>query len=208
MLLRPGLLRGISALLAGAADRGQADSAFDAVRAAFEQLGARVWPCELTASGEAAAQQIERAVSAATADEQRVHMLVVDGAGVFAAAGAGGAGLRVCMEAAWGATHALVNATFIPRGDGGRIVYLAPAPGAGSHARAARAGLENLARTLSIEWARHGITSVAVGPGDSTSAGELAALTAYLASDAGAYFSGCMLDLAGPPAHDGGRAQP
>jgi hypothetical protein len=39
---------------------------------------------------------------------------------------------------------------------------------------------------------------VTIAPGDSTSASELAALTAYLASEAGAYFSGCLLDLGGP----------
>ena len=62
-----------------------------------------------------------------------------------------------------------------------------------SDARAARAGLENLARTLSIEWSRHAITTVAIAPAPDTDAGELAALCAYLASPAGAYFSGCLL---------------
>src|SRR5207245_2178300 len=80
-------------------------------------------------------------------------------------------------------------------GAGGRIVLLAPRPGAGPHAEAATAGIENLARTLSIEWARHSITAVAVAPGARTPAGELAAVTAYLLSPAGAYFSGCLLDL-------------
>ena len=92
----------------------------------------------------------------------------------------------------------LKSAAFIPGGRGGRIVYLAPAPGAGAHAPAARAALENLARTLSIEWARHGITAVTIGAGDASRASELASLAAYLGSEAGAYFSGCMLDLAGP----------
>ena len=73
-----------------------------------------------------------------------------------------------------------------------------PRPDAGEHAPAACAGLENLARTLSIEWARHGITTVTIAPGAETPAGEVAALTAYLASPAGAYFSGCLLDLRGP----------
>ena len=91
-----------------------------------------------------------------------------------------------------------MDAAFIPGGRGGRIVYLAPAPGAGAHAPAARAALENLARTLSIEWARHGITAVTIGAGDASRASELASLAAYLGSEAGAYFSGCMLDLAGP----------
>ena len=95
-------------------------------------------------------------------------------------------------------TRALAGAAFIPAGRGGRIVYLAPAPAAAAHAGGARAGLENLARTLSIEWARHGVTAVAIGAGEHSSAAELAALAAYLASEAGAYFSGCLLDLAGP----------
>ena len=58
-------------------------------------------------------------------------------------------------------------------------------------------GLENLARTLSVEWARHGITVVTIALGDTTAPGEAAALIAYLASPAGAYFSGCQLDLRG-----------
>ena len=43
------------------------------------------------------------------------------------------------------------------------ILLLAPPPG-DAHAEAARAGLENLARTLSIEWARLGIRPVAIHP--------------------------------------------
>ena len=39
-----------------------------------------------------------------------------------------------------------------------------------THADAARAGLENLARTLSIEWARYAITLVAIAPGRATPA--------------------------------------
>ena len=65
------------------------------------------------------------------------------------------------------------------------------------HAGAACAGLENLARTLSIEWARYAITLVTIAPGAQTSAGEVAAVTAFLASPAGAYYSGCLFDLRG-----------
>ena len=64
-----------------------------------------------------------------------------------------------------------------------------------AHAEAARAGLENLARTLSIEWARLGIRPVAIHPGTETPAGEVAELAAFLASPAGAYYSGCRFDL-------------
>jgi NAD(P)-dependent dehydrogenase (short-subunit alcohol dehydrogenase family) len=130
--------------------------------------------------------------------------------------------LGVCLQVSWNVTRALANRAFLERERGGRIVYLAPAAAAHlapaaapavaaeddagerseivpvQHADAARAGLENLSRTLSIEWARYGITSVTIAPGAGTSNAEIAALTAYLASPAGAYFSGCLLDLRGP----------
>ena len=125
----------------------------------------------------------------------------MDGAGLFA----GGAreALVASLEASWNVTRALVNRAFItqaPNPPSRRIVYIAPAPDAGEHADAARAGLENLARTLSIEWARHAITLVAIAPGPDTPAEAIATLVAYLASPAGAYFSGCVLDLRGPRA--------
>jgi len=86
-----------------------------------------------------------------------------------------------------------------PPGEGaGRIVYLAPAGGEGECAGAARAGLENLARTLSIEWARFAITAVTIAAPVPDGVEEAAALTAYLASPAGAYFSGCLLDMGSP----------
>jgi NAD(P)-dependent dehydrogenase (short-subunit alcohol dehydrogenase family) len=141
------------------------------------------------------------ALDAAVVDAGEIDLLAVDGAGLFAGALASGGdahvALRTCMDCAWNATRAVVNHAFLPVGGGGRIVYLAPAPQAGPHAEAARAGLENLARTLSVEWARHAITLVTIALGDTTTPGEAAALTAYLASPAGAYFSGAQLDLRG-----------
>jgi hypothetical protein len=172
----------------------------DALAAAFTDLGARVHTSELAAAGELVGEErIERDVAAALAQSGRIEMLVVDGGGVFTACGAGRDGLRLCLEATWSVTRAVANAALIPGGRG-KIAYLAPAPGAGEHARACCAGLENLARTLSIEWARHTITPVAIAAGEDTEAADLAAITAYLASPAGAYFSGCLLDLTGPAA--------
>jgi NAD(P)-dependent dehydrogenase (short-subunit alcohol dehydrogenase family) len=126
---------------------------------------------------------------------------VVDAASIFSSAHDDArAALGSCVAGAWSVTRAVVNAVFLGEQRGGRVVYLAPAPGAGAHAGAARAALENLARTLSIEWARHGITTVAIAPGDDTPPDEVAALVAYLTSPAGAYFSGCVLDLCGAAA--------
>jgi NAD(P)-dependent dehydrogenase (short-subunit alcohol dehydrogenase family) len=145
---------------------------------------------------------IEAVADRALAQVGGLDLLVVDGAGLFAQAGEAGAraALVACLDASWNVTRAVANRAFLADDRGGRIVYLAPSPDAGEHADAARAGLENLARTLSIEWARHAITTVAIAPGAATAPGEVAALTAYLASPAGAYFSGCLLDLRGPTA--------
>jgi NAD(P)-dependent dehydrogenase (short-subunit alcohol dehydrogenase family) len=68
------------------------------------------------------------------------------------------------------------------------------------HADAVRGAVENIARTLSIEWSRHGIRTVAITPGARTTDGQLAALAAYLASPAGDYFSGARLALGEAPA--------
>jgi NAD(P)-dependent dehydrogenase (short-subunit alcohol dehydrogenase family) len=86
----------------------------------------------------------------------------------------------------------------VARGGPGKLILLAPEAGAGVHARAVRAGIENLARTLGTEWSRHGITTVAILAGADSDA--LAELVAYLVSPAGDYFSGCALTL-GSSAH-------
>jgi NAD(P)-dependent dehydrogenase (short-subunit alcohol dehydrogenase family) len=213
-LLRPGLLDGVSVVVAGAAacgaDRGGGgeprDSLGAGIRAACAQLGASVSEIELggeSAGGveqDLAAQPLEQSLERLLADASSIELLAVDGAGLFAAQavaapGDGTAALLACLDASWNVTRAVVNGAFLPDARGGRIVYLAPAPDGGEHAGAARAALENLARTLSIEWARYGISTVTIAPGASTAAAEVGALSAYLASPAGAYFSGCLLDL-------------
>jgi NAD(P)-dependent dehydrogenase (short-subunit alcohol dehydrogenase family) len=208
-LLRAGVLEGIAVALVGAGSPspdGQGDAFAQAVRAGCAALGARV--LDLAAMTDAGLALGETALDGAVEElrEQAgsVEMLVVDAAGLFARA-SGRAALVACMEASWNVTRALVNGLFIAAeasAEAGtparRIVYVAPRPDAGEHAEAARAGLENLARTLSVEWSRHGITPIAIAPGVDTAADEVAALVAYLASPAGAYFSGCELDLRGP----------
>jgi NAD(P)-dependent dehydrogenase (short-subunit alcohol dehydrogenase family) len=200
-LLRDGLLEGVAVLVV---DAGEASSLGLAVRETCEQLGARVHvhAHETAVDDDAAMDRVIAAITPAPAVDGppapgSLDMLVVDGAALFAAGG-----LRACLDCAWDATRAVVNGALLPAGRGGRIVYLAPAPGADrsqivQQANAARAGLENLARTLSVEWARHEITPVMIALGDTTAPGEVGALVAYLASPAGAYFSGCQLDLRG-----------
>ncbi len=148
--------------------------------------GVRVSVTEAGPLGEAVAARL-RALGAS--DERPVDVLVVDAAARFASA-RGVDAVRAALDGAWAAIQ--------PQADGAKlIVLLAPPPG-DAHAEAARAGLENLARTLSIEWARLGIRPVAIHPGEKTPAGEVAELAAFLASPAGAYYSGCRFDLRVP----------
>jgi NAD(P)-dependent dehydrogenase (short-subunit alcohol dehydrogenase family) len=110
----------------------------------------------------------------------------------------GSAEVPAVLDEAWDAIRAVLR-------DGLLIVLVAPPPG-DAHAEAARAGLENMARTLSIEWARRGIRPVAIAAGATTSPAEIAELVAYVASPAGAYFSGCRFDLGAVDRFDLGAA--
>ncbi len=222
-LLRAGLLDGVRVLVASPAaaagtthDR---EEFADAVTTTCAALGARVstWrpgddvPVDVDQLVvDAASMFAEGRARVGAGDDAPARVL----AGATADTGGGDDGadaraaLSACLDGAWEATRAVANAAFIEPGRAGRVVYLAPASAVDltvgrRHADAARAGLENLARTLSIEWARYGVTPVTIAPGTGTSAEEVATATAFLASPAGAYYSGCVLDmrgLAGVPA--------
>jgi hypothetical protein len=130
-----------------------------------------------------------------------VHALIYDARGAFAGGG-GPDALRDALELAWIACRAVANAALIPAEALGKLILVMPAPDAGEHAEPARDGLENLARTLSVEWARHRVTAVAIAPRSATSDEQLGALLGYLCSPAGDYYSGCRLELgavAAPP---------
>jgi NAD(P)-dependent dehydrogenase (short-subunit alcohol dehydrogenase family) len=184
-LLRPGLLEGRQVVLSRPAR--------PEIEQALAALGAR------TVLLDADLRDEEDAAGAA-AQLGPVGALVADAAAAFTdAAAAGDAGelhaLRSATDDAWSAVRAVANASWIGPQAPGRVVLLAPKPGDGPHAEPARAALENMARTLSVEWARHRITTVAITPGEATTSAQVAALVAYLVSPAGEYFSGCRLDL-------------
>ncbi len=110
---------------------------------------------------------------------------------------------------------------------GGKIVNVTLSPHHGlpgmAHSSAARAAVENLTRVLSIEWARFGIRLTALAPGPFATETlmtkypkqvvegvastvplgrlgtemEFAWLVAYVASEAGDFFSGAILTLDG-----------
>jgi hypothetical protein len=161
-LLRPGLLEGLTIVLAGGT--GSAHRLAD--RCA--ELGASVQRLPVDPFGdEPEAPSIPQ-------------VLVWDGTSVFSDSIDG---VRAALDGAWLAIRATMGAE--------KIILLAPPEGS-AHAEAARAGLENLARTTSIEWARNGTRIVTLLGGEED---QVAEMTAYLASPAGDYFSGTALRL-------------
>jgi len=199
-LLREGLLEGVSVVLAAAPQPDQTRDRFGtAVRDSCGELGAGVFECRVSSFGDAPVQEqaAEAALAAALEELGGASVLVIDGASLFGAS-EGRQALVSTLEASWNVVRSLANAAFLPENRGGRVLLLAPPPNAGELTDGVRAGLENLARTLSIEWARYGVTIVTIALGSETDPSEVGALVAYLASPAGSYFSGCLLDLRGP----------
>jgi NAD(P)-dependent dehydrogenase (short-subunit alcohol dehydrogenase family) len=137
----------------------------------------------------------EDAASQWAAGAAPLHALVYDAARAFA--GGGQVELRESLELAWVATRAVATGALIPAG-AGKVLLIAPRPTGRPFAAAARAGLENLARTLSVEWARYGLSAVAIAPGERTREEDLAELVSFLVSPAGTYFSGCRFELHDP----------
>jgi len=124
---------------------------------------------------------------------QGVDAVVFDAADAF---GTGGQdGLRAATEAAWHAVREVATESLIAGEHGGKVVLIGPRPDAGQFADAARSALENLARTLSIEWARHRVTATMIAPGPRTTDAQLAELVCYLISPGGDYLSGCRFSM-------------
>jgi NAD(P)-dependent dehydrogenase (short-subunit alcohol dehydrogenase family) len=134
--------------------------------------------------------------------------------------------IELNVQGTWQMTHAAATKAFIPQ-EQGKILSLTVSPHGGFpgmvHTGAARAAVENMMRTLSVEWARFGIRAVAIAVGQFDTetlrtkypkevvenvAGtvplgrlgteeEMAWLIAFLASPAGDFFSGCVLTIDG-----------
>lgn len=134
--------------------------------------------------------------------------------------------IELNVQGTWLMTYAVATKAFIPQG-GGKVLSVTLSPHNGMpgmvHSGAARAAVENMMRTLAIEWARFGIKTCALAAGQFATetlltkypkvvidnlersipigragrAEEMAWLVAYLASPAGDFYSGTTITIDG-----------
>ena len=175
---------------------------------------------------------VERLLDGIVERHGRLDVLVNNAGGQFLspAEGISAKGFRTVIElnvqGTWQMTHAAAIKAFIPQRSG-KVVSVTVSPHHGMpgmvHTGAARAAVENMMRTLSIEWARFNVKLCAVAAGQFDTEvlrtkyprqvsdnvartvplgrlgtpEEMAWLIAYLASPAGDFFSGAVLTLDG-----------
>ena len=247
-IFAPGLLDGLVCVVSGAGSGIGRETALELARlgAAVIGCGRRPEPLEETreavealgGSFDAMACDIrdEDAVSelvdSALARRGRIDVLVNNAGGQFLAPAEtiSAKGFRTVTElnvqGTWNMTHAVATKAFIPQ-ESGKVVSVTLSPHNGMpgmvHSGAARAAVENMMRTLAVEWSRFGIRLVAVAPGQIDTEvfrtkypqvvvdtvprtiplgrlgrpEEVAWLIAYLASPAGDFFSGAVLTVDG-----------
>lgn len=134
--------------------------------------------------------------------------------------------IELNVQGSWQMTHSAATKAFIPQGEG-KVVNVTLSPHNGMpgmvHSGAARAAVENMTRTLAIEWARFGIRLVALAAGQFDTEtlrtkyppevtknvprtvpvgrlgtpDEMAWMVAYLASPAGDFHSGSVITIDG-----------
>ena len=247
-IFAPGLLDGMVCLVSGAGSGLGRETSLELAR-----LGATVVGCgrrqqpidetreliaELGGTADAIATDIrdEEAVVALVDSvlerHGRLDLLVNNAGGQFLAPAEtiSAKGFRTVTElnvqGTWNMTHAAATKAFIPQG-AGKVVSVTLSPHNGMpgmvHSGAARAAVENMMRTLSVEWSRFGIRLCAVAPGQFDTEvfrtkypaevvatvpatvplgrlgrpEEMAWLIAFLASPAGDFFSGAVLTIDG-----------
>lgn len=178
-------------------------------------------------------QQVDSLVEGVLAEHGQIDLLVNNAGGQFMAPAESitpkgfRTVIRLNVEGTWLMTHAVATKAMIPSGRGGKVLSVTLSPHNGmpgmAHSGAARAAVENLMRTLSIEWARYDIRLLALAAGQFRTQTlltkypqpiveriaqtiplgrmgterEWAWLVAYLASPAGDFFSGTVLTMDG-----------
>jgi citronellol/citronellal dehydrogenase len=247
-IFRPDLLDGHVCLVSGAGSGLGRASALELGRLGATVIGCgrRPEPIEETASmiadegGKAEAESMdirsEEAVDAlidgVLERHERLDVLVNNAGGQFLspAEAITPKGFRTVIElnvvGTWLMTHAAATKAFIPQG-GGKVLSVTLSPHKGMpgmvHSGAARAAVENMMRTLSIEWSQHGVTLCALAAGQFDTETirtkypavvsenvaktvplgrmgteeEWAWLVAYLASPAGDFYSGTTITMDG-----------
>ena len=247
-IFAPGLLNGQVCLVSGAGSGLGRATALElaSLGAIVIGCGRRSEPLEQTAAaiaeaggkGEAAPadirdpEAVEELIDGVLERHGRLDLLVNNAGGQFLspAESVSPKGFRTVIElnvqGTWQMTHAAATKAFIPQRSGKVIsVTLSPHQGMPGmvHSGAARAAVENMMRTLSIEWARFNIRLCAVAAGQFDTEvlrtkypkqvsenvartvplgrlgapEEMAWLIAYLASAAGDFFSGAVLTIDG-----------
>ena len=247
-IFREGLLDGQVCLVSGAGSGLGRETALELVR-----LGATVIGCgrraePLAETAELAAdlagffeheaidireeEAVEQLIDGLLERHGRLDTLVNNAGGQFLAPAEAitPKGFRTVVElnvqGTWLMTHAAATKAFIPQG-GGKVLSVTLSPHNGMpgmvHSGAARAAVENMMRTLAVEWARFGIRTCALAAGQFATetlltkypqaivdnlersipvgragrAEEMAWLVAYLASPAGDFFSGTTITIDG-----------
>jgi NAD(P)-dependent dehydrogenase (short-subunit alcohol dehydrogenase family) len=247
-IFREGLLEGQVCVVSGAGSGLGRETALELMR-----LGATVVGCgrreePLAGTAELAAglpgsfereamdirdeEAVERLFDRVVGEHERLDVLVNNAGGQFLAPAETitPKGFRTVIElnvqGTWLMTHAAATKAFIPQG-GGKVLSVTLSPHNGMpgmvHSGAAQAAVENMMRTLAIEWARFGIRTCALAAGQVATetlltkypqvvvdnlersiplgrAGrpeEIAWLVAYLASPAGDFVSGTTITVDG-----------
>ena len=178
-------------------------------------------------------EQVAALVDSVLAEHGQIDLLVNNAGGQFMAPAESitpkgfRTVIRLNVEGTWLMTHAVATKAMIPSGRGGKVLSVTLSPHNGmpgmAHSGAARAAVENLMRTLSVEWARFDIRLLALAAGQFETQTllskypqaiveriaqtiplgrmgteqEWAWLVAYLASPAGDFFSGTVLTMDG-----------
>jgi citronellol/citronellal dehydrogenase len=247
-IFRPGLLDGQVCLVSGAGSGLGRETALELARlgAAVIGCGRREEPLAETAALAADlpgpfereamdirdSDAVERLLDGLLERHGRLDVLVNNAGGQFMspAESITPKGFRTVIElnvqGTWLMTHAAATKAFIPQ-EGGKVLSVTLSPHNGMpgmvHSGAARAAVENMMRTLAIEWSRFGIRLCALAAGQfgtetlrtkyppavvenverSVPLGrvgepeEMAWLVAYLASPAGDFFSGTTITIDG-----------
>ncbi len=247
-IFAPGLLEGRVCLVSGAGSGLGRETALELARLGGTVVGCgrRIEPLEetvaaiepLAGSAEVVAMDIrdedavESLFDGVLERHGRLDTLINNAGGQFLspAEAISPKGFRTVIElnvlGTWLMTHAAATKAFIPQREGKVLsVTLSPHNGMPGmvHSGAARAAVENMMRTLSVEWARFGIRTCAVAAGQFDTETlrtkyppevvqavpatvplqrlgtelEMAWLLAYLASPAGDFFSGTTITIDG-----------